>query len=184
MFQKNSGIEKFIHKSRVSRFFVDTFLSQYWNFCRGNFLCYRKFLASNNLKDKSGVGGYHDFPSEKFCLTVPKNFVEEPLDASEKFGHRKILCIRGDITIFCRKFFCLTVPKYFVEEPFCVSEIFGNFKHKREVSWFSVENFLSHSAGRFRRGSLRCSKKFGYRKNFIHKRGVWRFSVVLIKLKM
>ena len=29
--------------------------------------------------------GYHDFPLKKFCLTVPKNFVEEPFCVSENF---------------------------------------------------------------------------------------------------
>ena len=39
--------------------------------------------------------GYHDYPLKNFCLTVPKNFVEEPFCVSESFGHRKILCLRG-----------------------------------------------------------------------------------------
>ena len=29
--------------------------------------------------------GYHDFPLKKFCLTVPKNFVEEPFCVSQNF---------------------------------------------------------------------------------------------------
>ena len=38
--------------------------------------------------------GYHYFPLKNFRLTVPKNFVEEPVCVSEDFVHRKILCIR------------------------------------------------------------------------------------------
>ena len=38
---------------------------------------------------------YHDFPLKNFRLTVPKNFVEEPVCVSENFGYRKTLCLRG-----------------------------------------------------------------------------------------
>ena len=38
--------------------------------------------------------GYRYFPLKNFRLTVPKNFVEEPVCVSEDFVHRKILCIR------------------------------------------------------------------------------------------
>ena len=40
-------------------------------------------------------GGYHDYASNIFCLTVPKNFAEEPLLVSEKFWYKKLPCIRG-----------------------------------------------------------------------------------------
>ena len=56
---------------------------------------------------------YHDFQLKKFCLTVPKNFVQEPFCAvSENFRLRKSLLIRGGggIKIFRRKFF-VSVPK-------------------------------------------------------------------------
>ena len=39
-------------------------------------------------------GGYHDFPSENFCLTVTKLFIEEPFSVAENFGYRNILWIR------------------------------------------------------------------------------------------
>ena len=53
-------------------------------FRRGTLLCFTKFLIPKNVKDKRG-GGYHDFLSKLFCLTVPKNFVGEPLRASQNF---------------------------------------------------------------------------------------------------
>ena len=34
---------------------------------------------------------YHDLPLKKFCLTVPKTFVEEPFRVSENFWYRKML---------------------------------------------------------------------------------------------
>ena len=40
--------------------------------------------------------GYNFFPLKNFRLTVPKNFVEEPVCFSESFWYRKILCLRGE----------------------------------------------------------------------------------------
>ena len=62
--------------------------------------------------------GYHDFPLKNFCLTVPKNFVEEPFCVSENFCYRKILWIRGGggreevSKIFRRKFFLSRCRKF------------------------------------------------------------------------
>ena len=44
--------------------------------------------------------GYHDFPLKNFRLTVPKNFVVEPVCVSENFGYRKILCLRAEYIDF------------------------------------------------------------------------------------
>ena len=51
--------------------------------------------------------GYHDFPLKNFCLTVPKNFVEEPFCVSENFWYRKRLGIGegAGIKIFCQTYF-------------------------------------------------------------------------------
>ena len=51
--------------------------------------------------------GYHDFPLKNCCLTVPKNFVEEPFCVSENFWYRKMLGISewAGITIFCQNCF-------------------------------------------------------------------------------
>ena len=62
---------------------------------RGTLLCFRKFLVLKNVRDKRG-GGYHDFLSKLFCLTVPNHIVEEHFCVSEGFGNRKILCLRGE----------------------------------------------------------------------------------------
>ena len=79
--------------------------------------------------DKRGEGGseYHDFPSKNSCLTVPKHFVEEP---------------------FCAVFQKFPVAKKFMDKRGGGGE---------GVSRCSVENFLSHSAETFRRGTLLCS---------------------------
>ena len=64
--------------------------------------------------DKRGTGGYQDFPSKVFCITMPKKFRKGTLlcCVPEKFRLRKRLWIRKvDINIFRRKDFCLRLPK-------------------------------------------------------------------------
>ena len=80
---------------------------------------------------------------------------------SENLGYRKGLDKKGEYQDFPSKFICLTVPKNFVGEPFWC---FTKFGYRRSlwirggggegVSRFSVENFLSHGAAKFRRGTL------------------------------
>ena len=79
-------------------------------------------------------GGYHDYLSEIFCLTVPKNFVGEPFCVSQNFWYRKILWIRA-----------------------------GEGR-REGVSRFCFKNFLSHSAEKLRRGIFQCFSNFGYSK--------------------
>ena len=63
--------------------------------------------------------GYHDFPLKNFCLTVPKNFVEEPFCVSENFWYRKMLGIRegAGITIFCQNYFVSQYRKFLQGNP-------------------------------------------------------------------
>ena len=68
-------------------------------------LCFRKFLVAKKFMDKRG--DYHDFQSKIYCLTLPKNFVEEPfcavfqkISVAKKFMDKK----EGSIKIFRRKF--------------------------------------------------------------------------------
>ena len=58
-------------------------VSQYRKTSCGNPSVYRKILWIR--------GGYHDFLSEIFCLTVPKNFAREPILVSGKFWSRNLL---------------------------------------------------------------------------------------------
>ena len=63
---------------------------------------------------------------EIFCLTEPRNFVEEPFCVAENFWYRKMSRRereRGGHHDFPSKICCLTVPSKFVGET-CVSEIF------------------------------------------------------------
>ena len=83
---------------------------------------------------------------------------------------------------FSVEVFCLTVPRTFVGHVlgchyFRVSKI---FMLQRVMSRFSFEFFLSHSAEKFRRGTLLCcvSESFRYRLSLRIRRGkISRFSV-------
>ena len=94
-------------------------------FRRGKLLRFRKFMVPKNVRDKRG-GGYHDFLSKLFCLTVRKNFLGELLCVSQNFWYRKNLRIRG------------------------------GWGRRKGVKQFSVETFLSHSAEQIRRGIILC----------------------------
>ena len=116
-----------------SRFSVEIFSSHgAEKFCRGTLLCFTDFLASKTFMEKKG-GEYREFPSKGFCLTLPKNFVGEPISVSLYLG----------------------IDKFFASEV---------------KSRFSVENFLSHTAEKVRRGTLLCFTEFLASKTFLEKR--------------
>ena len=100
------------------------------------------------MDKRAGGREYYNFPSKLFCLTVPKHFVEEHFCVSESFRYRKILWMRVEYYECLSKICCFTVPKNFVGESFNFSEIWGakKFMHKKGISLFSVEIFLSRSA--------------------------------------
>ena len=119
-----------------------------------------------------------------FCLTVSKHFEEEPFCVSEKFWYRKMLGIRGggyhDVP---SNLFCLTVSKHFVEEPFRKFRVSKNFMPKRGKSRFSIENFLSRSTEKIRRGTLVCcvSEDFQERKSLKIRGGEERGSYTIFR---
>ena len=83
---------------------------------------------------------------------------------------------------FLSKIFCLTGPKNFVRGPFCVSEIFWYGKKNKlmDKRWgfhVAVEDFLSHSAKKFRGGTLQCFRKIQLSKNFMHRKRISLFFV-------
>ena len=88
---------------------------------------------------------------------MPKNFVEEPFSVSLIAGTEKVW-IRGgggEYQDFPSQNFCLTEPKISLWESFTVAIFSGIEKvwirGGGEASRFCVENFLSHSAEKFRR---------------------------------
>ena len=167
----NFGYRKSLEKRErgggVSRFYFENFLSHSaQNFRSGILYCCINFGCRKSL-DKRG-GGYQDFLSESFCLTVPKISVGESFTVALISGTAKVCRRTGEYQDFPSKIFCLTVPKNSVGESFTVALISGVEKvwiRRGGVSRFSVENFLSHSAEIFRRGILYCCINFGYRKS-------------------
>ena len=77
-------------------------------------MCFRKIPVAKKLKEEWG-GDYQDFPSKRFCLTVPKKIHRGTLCFFVSFGYRKMLEIRKRVIhVFRSKTFCLRVPKNFV----------------------------------------------------------------------
>ena len=74
MFQKNSGGEKvFGYAGGVSRLSIEKFLSHSAeNFRRGGEFFSVSLIWGIAKKMNKRGGEYQDFPSEIFCLTVPK----------------------------------------------------------------------------------------------------------------
>ena len=69
-------------------------------------LCFGKVPLVKKFVDKGGEEGeYQDFPSKNFCLTEPKNFVQEPFSVSLVLVIEKFYASVGYVTIFCRNFF-------------------------------------------------------------------------------
>ena len=69
-------------------------------------LCFRKFPVAKKFMDKRGGGGveYQDFPSQVFCVTLPKNLVGEPFIVSLFSVIEKSYASEGYVTIFCQFF--------------------------------------------------------------------------------
>ena len=85
----------------VSRFSVENFWSHSAKIFRGH-----PFNVPENLgcrKILCITGGYHVFPSNNDCLTVPKNFADIA-SKFQKIGVTKNL-MHNSITIFRRKYF-------------------------------------------------------------------------------
>ena len=62
------------------------FVSQCRKISWASLQCFGKFGVSKNFMHNRG---YHNFPSKIFCLTVPKNFVKEPISISLISGIKK-----------------------------------------------------------------------------------------------
>ena len=122
--------------------------------------------------------GYHDFPSKFFCLTVPKNFVGDPVFVPQSFRYRKNLWIRGTVGVSgfsVDTFLSHKAEKFHRGNSLCFTEFLVSKKlmEKRGlVSGFPVENFLSHGAEKFLWGTLLCFTIFRVSKKIKDKRGV------------
>ena len=129
-------------------------------------LCFKKISGAKKIMDRKGE--YHDFSSKIFYLTVPKKNCSGTLYCVINFGYRKISCFRGlchdfpsiffvsqNRNISWRNSFMLYFRKNLVAKKFMD-------RREGEVSRFSFENLLSHSAEKDRRGTLKGVTDFGY----------------------
>ena len=85
----------------MSRCFADIFVSQYGKTLQWNsfVLFFGKFPVANKFMDTKG-GECQGFPSELFCLTVPKNFAGQPFRVSLISGIEKFYAKEGNFTVF------------------------------------------------------------------------------------
>ena len=111
--------------------------------------------------------GYHDFSFKIFVsryrkILLGNNSVYQKISSIEK-----VFCMKGDITILCRKFFCLTVPENFVGDPLCFKKILVSkiFMHMRGFIIVLSKIFCLTGPKNFVRGPFRVSQNFWYRKN-------------------
>ena len=126
-------------------------------------------------------GKYQDFLSKNFCLTVPKKFVGEPSRVSLISGIEKFyawsLCHDFSSNFFVSQYRKTSQGNHSVL-CFGMFPVANKFMDKKGgVSKLSVENFLSHSAKKFRKGTLPCcvSENFRWRKSlWIRGRGKYQ----------
>ena len=99
-----------------------------------------------------GRGEYQDFPSKTFYLRLPESFVGQPFRVSLISGIENFYASEF-MSLYSVEIFRLTVPKMFVGEPFIGSLIPGIEKFYASEGFVTIfcQNFLSHSAAKFRR---------------------------------
>ena len=122
-------------------------------------LCFRKFPVAKKFMDKMGWG-VSKFSVENFLSHSAEKFPRGTLQGVTDFGYRKILCLIGLCHDVSSNFFVSLYRKTLQGNRSVLC--FGKFpaankfmdKKGGGVSRFSVENFLSHSAEKFRRGTL------------------------------
>ena len=106
---------------------------------------------------EGGREGLSRFSVRTFCLTVPRNFVEEPVCVRKKIWYREKLATRegASITIFPQ-----IVLSHSTESSrrgillcFKKSQVSKKSMSKKGISRFSMENLLSHCNDKLRRGT-------------------------------
>ena len=79
--------------------------------------------------DNKGGGGYQDFVSKFFCLTVPKVYVRDSFTNALISGSEKVwIGGEGEHQDFPPNVFCLTLPKISVGESNTVALVSGREK--------------------------------------------------------
>ena len=86
--------------------------------------CYRKPLWMRG-GGEGGREGVSRFCVQRLLSHCAQKTVGEPFGISEKFGERKVLCIRG-MSRYSVEIVFVSVPQNIVAEHFCVSEAPGS----------------------------------------------------------
>ena len=187
MFQKILGIEKFLCITGGITFLSRKFCtSQCWIFLWASLQDFRKFGV---LKSFIHYRGYHVFPSQSFCLTVPNYFIGEHCGVSENFFYRKFPCIGGGASRFCQNLlFHRTETKIIVKETFCFPKSFWyrkNIMDKRGHITIFSRNFYVSQCKKFGTGFVGIPwrfQKIWVSKNFMHNRGYYIFPSEILGL--
>ena len=111
-------------------------------------------------------GGYHDFQTKFWCLTVPKTCVRVSYCFWENFWFQKFLWMRREVSRFSVESCWSHSAKKIRVHPFNVSETLAYRKLLLTIGaiTISVKYFLSHSAEKLRIGTFCCFTSFGYQK--------------------
>ena len=119
---------------------------------------------------------YHDFVGNWFSHSS-KKFRRVTLHFSENLLYRKRFRIGGEYHDFLWKFFCLRVSKEVPKRTLLFQNTSGLKKLHRMVYHDFVGNWFSHNSEKFRRGTLLFSENFFYRKFFVDRKAISRFSL-------
>ena len=152
-------------------------------------LVFKEFLQASIRPQISVLyaNGYHDFQLINFCLTVPKNFVEEPFCVSENYWYRKMLGIKGGGRL--SRFSVRIVLSHSTKKhrrgtlrcfkKFLVSK---NFMLQRVMSRASVKNFcLTVSKHFVEEPFVLCCRKFPVAEKYMDEGGWGSIMIFLSK---
>ena len=133
-----------------------------------------------------GGESFSRFSLKNFCLTVPKNFVEEAFFVPKKFWYQNIsgIRVRGGYHVFSSKLLDLAIPNLLVEELFCVSETLGYrifLCLRAENNDFPKKLFCVQVPTNFVGQLFVHSQKFWYRKKIMDKMGEGKIITIFPK---
>ena len=167
---RNLGYRKILcNMGGITIFRRNFFVSQCWKILGATLQNFKKIEVSKNFMHNRG---YHNFPSKKFCLTVPKNFVRESYCFWENFWFQKVLWMKKRVSRFCFQRFWSHSAKNFRGHPLNVSEKLGFWKNLCLLGGitFSHRNFLVSQCRKLLWASLQCFRNFAVSKKFMHNR--------------
>ena len=168
-----------MHKRRISRYCVRSFVSHYGIFSCGNPSVFHVLRESKIVWDKRG-GVYYLFPLKLFCLTLLNPCVEEPFCFLKTFRlSTKYIHKRGMSRFFVGSSFCFSVPNFFYGNTSVLffSRVSRNLKDKRG-GWYHVfppKMFCPTVPQQFAEELFCASRTFRLSIKKVHKKGVRSF---------